>query len=305
MKLELIKTAVTSRAGLAVLAVQQKSPTLLLGAGVVGVIGTVVLASRATLQLDEVIDKFETRKKMMHDLLETVPEDYTPAKAKSDSLLIHTKLVTDVVKLYGPAVVLGSLSIAALVGSHVILSRRNAGLIAAYTAIDKAFKEYRSRVVADQGEEKDLEYMYESNTREVYSEGKKGEPKVEEIKTFGTGRSPYSVVFDADNLNWGPVPETNVFFLRQQQQYCNDRLRARGHLFLNDVYRELGFPDTEAGAVTGWIYGEGDDFIDFGIWEGCTYEQIKEFLRGPNGSLLLDFNVQGSIYKRLPNRKKA
>lgn len=303
MNLSALKQIVTSKTGLAILATQKNSPAILFGAGVIGVLGTVVLASRATLKLSDALDEFEVGKAQSEAALNN--NRIGDETAKSNNVILRTHLVLDVAKLYAPAVILGTASIGALGGSHYILTRRNAQLTAAIVAIDKAFKEYRSRVVSDQGEDKDREYMYGTSTREEYSETKKGEPKVTKVTTFGDGSSPYSVIFDNENKNWQPTPEYNAFFLRQQQNYLNDRLRAKGHVFLNDAYRELGFPDTEAGAVTGWRWqGDGDNFIDFGCWTDNTLEDIREFMRNGDRGILVDFNVDGLIYKNI-NKKKG
>lgn len=304
MNIAALKTAVTSKVGLKVLAAQKNSPQILFGVGVVGVVGTVILASRATLKLDEVMDEFENKKAQSKRARAEYPEKYTAEMSKSDNVVLHTHLVLDVAKLYAPSVALGVLSIAALSGSHVILTKRNAGLAAAYTTLDKAFKEYRGRVVADVGEDKDREYMFGTTEREIYvGEKKNGEPKIETVKSYGDGRSPYSKIFDEHNPNWQRTPEYNLFFLRLVQNQLNDRLRAKGHVFLNDAYRELGMEDTEEGAVTGWLAkGDGDGFIDFGIWTDRNLEQVHEFKRGKNGEFLVDFNVDGAIFKKI-NKK--
>lgn len=300
MNLEVLKTAVTSKVGMAVLTTKSHSPAILFGAGVIGVVATVIISSRATLHLDEVIDKHDEKVAEIH-LAETEKKNYTSRMAKADLLTVKTHLVLDLAKLYGPAVVLGALSIGALGGSHYILSRRNAGLMAAFAAADRALKEYRARVIADVGAEKDREYMFGATEREIHmGETKKGEQKIARIKTFGDGGSPYSRIFARGNPNFQFTPEYNVFFLRLTQNHLNDQLRARGHVFLNDVYRELGFQDTEEGAVTGWLRdGDGDGYIDFSIWSDRNMEQMHQFVQGKDGALILDFNVDGPIFKKL------
>ena len=304
MNLSAIKTAVTSKVGLKVLASKQHTPTILFGVGVVGVVGTAVLASRATLQLDETLKEFEANKAKIVQVRNDHADIYTETQAKSDGLIIRTRLATSVLKLYWPAIGLGALSIAALTGSHVILTRRNAGLAAAYTAIDRAFKDYRGRVKAELGDEKDKEFMFGTNEREVLYEAENGEPKTEIIKTHGDGRSPYAVVFDSTNPNWQPTPSYNAFFLRQVQNYLNDRLRSKGHLFLNEVYRELGMEDTTAGAVTGWLWDseKSDNYVDFGIWDDGDLDSFDRFMTGTNKSILLDFNVAGVIYRDIDKK---
>lgn len=310
MNLSVIKTAVTSKVGLQLLTAQKHSPAILFGVGVVGVVGTVVLASRATLQLSDVLDEFEDNKELAKQAREEHPEKYTSEMAKSDTVILHSRLVKDIVKLYAPSVALGIGSIAALSGSHIILTKRNAGLTAAVASLSKAFSEYRGRVVADAGADKDKEYMFGSKTREVYSETKKGEPKVEEVKTAGDGGSLYTAVFDFENYNFQSTLESNAWFLRQQQNYLNDQLRSKGHVFLNDVFRELGMDDTEAGAVTGWIWrgddnSQGDNYIDFGCWKDHERGGINPFMLGKDGSIQLDFNVDGPIFKSLKKSQES
>lgn len=45
-----------------------------------------------------------------------------------------------------------------------------------------------------------------------------------------------------------------MMFLRRQQDYANEMLKARGHLFLNEVYDLLDIPRSKAGQVVGWVY---------------------------------------------------
>ena len=85
-------------------------------------------------------------------------------------------------------------------------------------------------------------------------------------------------------------------FLVNMQMWMNDKLRARGHVFLNEVYDALGFERTHAGAVVGWIMqkdGEGDNYVDFGIYNDS--ERANAFINGMEKSILLDFNVDGVI----------
>jgi hypothetical protein len=88
-------------------------------------------------------------------------------------------------------------------------------------------------------------------------------------------------------------------FLRAQQQYANDKLRANGHLFLNEVYDMLGIPRTKAGQVVGWVYDAenpiGDNYVDFGIYD-IHRETVRNFVNGYERTILLDFNVDGNIW---------
>jgi hypothetical protein len=63
----------------------------------------------------------------------------------------------------------------------------------------------------------------------------------------------------------------------------------------------LGLERSKAGAVVGWILsknGETDNYIDFGVFDGKT-QSARDFVNGFEGSILLDFNVDGVIYDKI------
>ena len=277
------------------LLVQKNSPGLLLGAGIVGMVGSTVLACRATLKMDEVME--ESKKKL--DTAKTLEhEDYSEKDRQRDISLIYFQTGVKIVKLYGPAIIVGGLSIAALTKSHNILTRRNAALTAAYAALERGFKEYRARVIEKYGEEQDQEFRY--GTEQVEIEDEKGRKKI--VKRAASGDpSIYARFFDDGSPSWSKDPEVNRIFLQCQQNYCNDLLVARGHIFLNEVYDMLGIPRSKAGSIVGWVLsknGETDNFVNFGIFDG-TKEVIRDFVNGHEGAILLDFNVDGVIYDKI------
>ena len=57
----------------------------------------------------------------------------------------------------------------------------------------------------------------------------------------------------------------------------------------------LGLPRTQAGQLVGWVKGQGDDFVDFGIFDGDDMKH-RDFVNGYERSILLDFNVDGIVY---------
>lgn len=294
-----IPAAVSSKVAMTVLKTQKHSPTLLFAAGVVGIVGTVVLASRATLKLEEVLTEANTTL----EAIETVDQhkDYSDQDRVKDKALVYVQTGIKIAKLYGPAVLVGAASIGALTGSHQILTRRNAALTAAYAAIEKGFREYRDRVVADLGEDQDRKYRYgveEKKITVVDDDGKKTRVAFD----TATCTSPYGRLFHEGNVNWKPLPEYNYLFLRGQENYLNDRLTARGFLFLSDVYDALGFEQTSASRVVGWLSkanGGTDGFVDFGIFDSSDYLRIHEYMVGQEGELFLDFNVDGTIYDKI------
>lgn len=300
MSLKTLANKATSKVGHQVLTAQKHSPVLLLGAGVVGMVTTVVLASRATLKMDGLLKDAENHREKIEEarvVAEETGADYSEEDQKKDSLLLRTQLAIKIVRLYAPAVIIGGASIACLTGSHIVLSRRNVGLTAAYAAVDNAFKQYRGRVVEELGEQKDLEFRYGTVEKEIYEETDEG-PVVKTVKALdleNNGRSMYAQVFAAHTSSrWQDSPGHNQVFIRCQQNYANDRLQRDGWLTLNAVYRSLGLPETKEGMVVGWLSnGEGDNQVDFGIFNQPGGEH---FVNGDRNSVWLDFNVDGTIF---------
>ena len=59
----------------------------------------------------------------------------------------------------------------------------------------------------------------------------------------------------------------------------------------------LGLERSPAGQVVGWtLDGEGDGFISFGLYDG---KNVQDFINGREASILLDFNVDGPIWKKI------
>lgn len=299
MSLKAIKNKVTSKVGRQILIAQKNSPGVLFAVGAVGVGATVVLACRATLKMEEVLAEAEKNQQQIFNAQALETEDYSEDDAQKDRVNNRVQTAVKITKLYAPAAILGIISIGALTGSHVLLTRRNVALTAAYAALDKGFKEYRERVVSELGKEKDEEFRYGMVEREIAVDTDEG-VAVKTVKTFGksNGRSIYARIFDEYSQNWDPTKSYNQMFIQAQQNYANDKLRATGHLFLNEVYDMLGLPRSKEGAVVGWVKGNGDNYVDFGVFNGNTF-MGQQFVNGDEKSIWLDFNVDGVVWDKI------
>lgn len=288
------------------LKIKKYSPEILVVSGVVGVVASAVMACKATTRLDEVLAEPKDQIDKIHEAMdhpENLPAVYTKEDGVKDLAIVYTQAGLKVVKLYAPSVALGVLSITAILKSHDILRKRNVALAAAYTAIDKSFKEYRNRVIERFGKELDNELRYNIKVKEL-NEVKKNEDGTEEVSKAQVAvadpnmYSDYAKFFDSGCTGWSKDAELNLMFLRRQQAYANDKLKRQGYLFLNDVYEMLGIPKTAAGQIVGWIYDEknpiGDNFVDFGIYN-VNIEKNRDFVNGYERTILLDFNVDGNI----------
>lgn len=288
------------------LKLKKHSPEILVVTGVVGTVASAVMACKATTKIDEVLAETKDNIDKTKDYVEKkgFSEKYTEEDYKKDLTIFYAKGGLELVKLYAPSVALGALSITAILSGHNVLRKRNVALAAAYATVEKGFKEYRGRVVERFGEELDRELKYNIKAKEVEEttvDEKTGEEKVTK-KTVNVADpnnySTYARFFDDGCTGWTKDPEYNLMFLKNQQRYANDLLKSRGHLFLNEVYDMLGIPRTKAGQVVGWIYDEeypnGDNFVDFGIYD-LYNEKARDFVNGYERTILLDFNVDGDI----------
>ena len=231
-------------------------------------------------------------------------EKYSQDDAKKDTTITYVQTAMKVTKLYAPSVILCASSLGCLLASNNILKKRNAALSAAYMTVDKSFKEYRKRVADRFGEEVEKEIRYNIKAEEITKVDENGNEVTETVKVMdGTddpnSYSDYARFFDESCAAWQNDAEYNLTFLKAQQQYANDLLKARGRLFLNEVYRMLGIDETKAGQVVGWVYNPdnptGDNFVDFGIYN-MQRERVRAFVNGYEPNILLDFNVDGVIW---------
>ena len=281
---------VTRLAGRAGLVLSKHAPTILTAAGTAGFIGTTILASKATLKVEETIAEEAALLVKVHEAHDAGKLD--DKDATRDKVILYTRMTTKLAKLYAPALILGAASIVSLATGHGIMLKRNASLAAAYAAVDQAFKSYKKKVESKFGKEAVLDALVSTAEEDLT----KDEMTLEAI-TAVDGVSPYGVIFDSSNNNWSADEDLSMLHLKCQQQYANDILQTRGHIFLNEVYKMLGFPHTPAGAVTGWVKGHGDDFIDFNIFDGM-FEGEDE-----NGRTVtkwaLDFNVDGVMWDKI------
>lgn len=296
---------------------KKHSPTILITAGVIGVCGGVVMACKATLKVDETL---EEARKDIDRIHESAEHECTPAgvpysqeDAKKDLTKVYAHAGMSLVKLYTPAFVVTTTALGCIVASNNILRKRYVATAAAYATVDKSFKEYRGRVVERFGEEVDRQLKYNIKAKEVEETvtDENGNTKTI-VKTVNVidpqDVSEYARFFEQytrdeqgnviENPNWETSGEYRLMFLKQVERYMNDRLRATGRVFLNEVYDELGLPRSKAGQIVGWVYDPenpvGDNYIDFGLYK--SGQNYSDFVYGKEEAILLDFNVDGNIW---------
>lgn len=302
-KTEIMKSVngVTSKA---VMKLKKHSPEILVVAGIAGTVVSAVLACKATTKVAEILDETKGTLDTIHEGMETGAingQEYTNEDGKKDTVVVYAQTGMKLAKLYGPAIILGTLSITSILASNNILRKRNVALGAAYAAIDKSFKEYRGRVIERFGEQVDTELKYGIKAKkfeeiEVDPEtGKEKKVKKTLMVADPNLQSDYAVYFDSKSRNYETNPDYNRMFLKAQQAFANDKLQTRGHLFLNEVLDDLDLPRTPAGQIVGWTKDGPDGYVNFRIVE--VERETEDGRHEP--ALLLDFNVEGNVWEKM------
>lgn len=279
---------------------------LLCGGAAIVMTGVRTWKNKEKLSQD-IHDVKETKKNLKAAKTENKPE--LIKEEKNELVKTSGALVKDIAKTYWIPAVLSMSSLGLIVGSHAVLRKRLSATTAAYALLMDSYKKYRSRVVEELGAEKDQEFMHgvkmvdsvDAETGEVTKR-----PMVDKAKAI----SPYARWFDEGafdsstgqwlyrNYAWRDNPMMNECTIRGAQVTANQLLKAKGFLFLNEVYDMLGLPKSVDGQIVGWdMCGDGDKYIDFGVFPegGHQLPVNKAFLEGRNPNALLDFNVDGPI----------
>lgn len=278
---------------------QKMAPEIFLAIGIGLGIGAAVSLSRTQIRAREI-------KEEMKEDLDTVQEivnssqDYTKEEIKQDLTDIYVDTGKEYIKLYAPSVIMGAASITFILASHGIIKGRNAALMAAYKGLEEAYSRYRERVREELGDSKDSHFRFGDvknkkgviNSDMVLVDGKEV-PQRDPNKHLV---SDYHVWITKDHMQFKNDYSLNIFWIQTAQNWLNDQLNIRGHVFLNEAYDALHLPRTKAGAVVGWLKeGPGDGFIDFGLtqWmnDGPHMDQ-----HGEASPILVDFNVDGVIW---------
>lgn len=305
--------------------VKKHSPEILLISGIVGVVGSAVMACKATTKVSAILDETKEVVDKIHECSENTEivesGKYTPEDAKKDLAIVYAQTGMKFVKLYGPSVALGVLSITSILASNNILRKRNVAIAAAYATVDKTFKEYRSRVIERFGEAVDKELRYNLKAEKVTEKvvnpetGKEEKVKKTQYVVNPSEISGYARFFEKytkdekgntiTNPFWENNNEYNIMFIKAQERYANDLLISRGRLFLNEVYRMLGLPETKAGQIVGWVYDpenklgrdedKTDNYVSFGLYDDNL--SYSDYVNGFDPAILLDFNVDGNIWE--------
>ena len=300
--------------------VKFRSPELLIGAGVVGLVGAAVVAVRRGVRWHsaakaEIVHDLETIKKA-----EGSPQ-YTREDKVQDYARVIGKGVWSFTQIYGPSVAAGVASVVSILAGTGVLKGRLAAMTSAAATAQAALERYRSRVREKMGEDADREFAFEVSPRKTklkHEDGTK-ETQITYHLVPSSGEwmaaSPYSRLWDENAMEWCANRDVQFLTLRSLENHFNQELNARGVVFLNDVYKALGLPMSKDAALVGWVKNyekpkmaklaaelgrvPGDGVISFGVFENES-PSARAYLAGDDNRVVLDFNVDGVIYDLIP-----
>ena len=256
------------------------APAIMVGAGALSVIGGTVMACKSTLRAEQVLDECKI------DLLETDPE------SKKELVATYGRNVIRVTKLYGPSILMIGGGLGIMIFGHRILNKRYIVLAGAYSALNREFKHYRNNIRTDYGVDADIGAKHDMTVEEVTKKEYAFVPKDPDIfipdRDLGDGAVFWGYAYSPNATD---DPSANEKILREIEREANDMFKRQGYLYLQDVYYMLGLSEKHEDDGIGWVYGIGDDYIDFGIYNvrnaraSAGYEEV----------FLLDFNHDGCI----------
>lgn len=298
-----IKERVQEHVGKASFTVMKNKPEIALAAGLACGAAAIIFAGKETLSAQEIIKEHKEKMETIHEAADiATEEEYTDKALGKDLAVAYAGTGVKLVRNYLPTIGFAAASAGLILYSHRIMVGRYVSLAAAYATVEQSFKDYRSRVKEELGEDIDRHMRFGTKTETVDREvvDKKGKKKVVPTEVERpTHLSEYAKFFDESNPNWEKNPEFNLYFLRRREQILTDKLRAKRFLFLNEVYEALDIEPTIAGQSVGWIFDEKhpeNNYVDFGLYNSKS-EANRRFINGYEDCILLDFNVYGDILK--------
>lgn len=208
--------------------VAKHSPVILVALGITGMVTTVIMASKATPKAREILDNLH--------------EEQAELEEENTKLMAVVKDVKAVAPVYVPSVIMGSITIACIIGSYSISARRTAALATAYGISERTLKEYQQKVIETIGDKKEEKLREEIQRDRVINDP----PSNHEVIVPGSGDMLcYDSVF-------GRYFTSNIEKLRRIENTLNRRLLREMYVSVNDFYDEIDLSHTKAGYDIGW-----------------------------------------------------
>lgn len=285
--------------------ISKHAPTILSVTASAGVIATGYLAWKAGTRFEDVEGRDWDRRKECLRNADTIPDEDVPKIERKNRILF----ILDTVRTVAPAAIVGAATITMIYFSNSISKKRLAAMGAAYATLQTAFDGYKRTIVEALGKESvdkilkpKLPNVGKSAEEILSSDNKSDAPNVSDaVVNSLKALSPYArIIAEESSTCWDPNEDYTSQNLAAVQLWANRRLERKGHLFLNEVFDQLGLSRTREGAVVGWLKnGEGDNYVSFGDFDASIYRVPSDDYTRVDSNFIVDFNVDGVIWDKI------
>lgn len=285
--------------------ISKHAPTILSVTASAGVIATGYLAWKAGTRFEDVEGRDWDRRKECLRNADIIPDEDVPKIERKNRILF----ILDTVRTVAPAAIVGAATITMIYFSNSISKKRLAAMGAAYATLQTAFDGYKRTMVEALGKESvekilkpKLPNVGKSAEEILSSDNKSDAANVSDaVVNSLKALSPYArIIAEESSTCWDPNEDYTSQNLAAVQLWANRRLERKGHLFLNEVFDQLGLSRTREGAVVGWLKnGEGDNYVSFGDFDASIYRVPSDNYTRIDSNFIVDFNVDGVIWDRI------
>nr|DAK39964.1 MAG TPA: hypothetical protein [Caudoviricetes sp.] len=285
--------------------ISKHAPTILSVTASAGVIATGYLAWKAGTRFEDVEGRDWDRRKECLKNADIIPDEDVPKIERKNRILF----ILDTVRTVAPAAIVGATTITMIYFSNSISKKRLAAMGAAYATLQTAFDGYKRTMVEALGKESvekilkpKLPNVGKSAEEILSSDNKSDAANVSDaVVNSLKALSPYArIIAEESSTCWDPNEDYTSQNLAAVQLWANRRLERKGHLFLNEIFDQLGLSRTREGAVVGWLKnGEGDGYVSFGDFDASIYRVPSDDYTRIDSNFIVDFNVDGVIWDRI------
>lgn len=285
--------------------ISKHAPTILSVGASIGVVATSALAWRAGRTFEDVEYRNFERVKACQDRADEIPDEDVPSIERKNRLAF----ALDAARHIAPTVIIGGTTIALIYFSNSISHKRMAALSAAYFAVQNAFDNYKAKMVDTLGKETVDKIVqpklpnYGKTAEEILENDDRNDAAdvTDAVLSMVRECSPYArIISETSSTVWDPNEDYTVMNLTEIQAWANRRLQKKGHLFLNEVFDQLGLSRMKEGALVGWLKnGDGDGYISFGDFESAIYRVPDYERKSIHSNVVVDFNVDGVIWDKI------
>lgn len=299
--------------------IAKREPQICIGIGIIGMGASVVQAVRKGPKAKELIEDFKLGLKVRdeaQEIMDFLPEEdvdeiveRTGWSYQQETLAVIGETAIQFAKEFWSVGALFAFSTVSILHGYKVLNGWFVGAVGAFNGVSEAFKTYRERNIEKNGKQNDYYCMTGVEMPELNEKNEPVTPNAEKV-TEEAKQTSYKFVFSKQNSKkWSGEFWCDLMFLRGMQNLFTDKVKANEPVVLNDVLDVLGFEKTPGGAVTGWIKGNGDNMVDFGIegidesWnarnEVLRYDPRLIYHEDGKCDIVLEFNVDGIVWDKL------